>query len=205
MRVLPSLPCHIFTAVVGVILLLGIGCHHGPVPKMSNEPIGKYEFGQSRAALIAVEDEIRTATPAQLETIEQRLLAVLESSDATYEAKDFACRMLRQMGSPKSVPVLAELLYDENLSDMARFGLQGLPFPEVDKAFRKALKELNGDNRIGVIGSIAVRGDRKAVSQLARLAKSEDPALARASIAALRRIGGEEASRALSSLNANNE
>ena len=205
MRVLSSFPPQILAAMVVVILLSGTGCHHGPVQKVSTDPIGTYEFGQSRKALIAVEDEIRTASPAQLEDIEMRLLAVLESSNATYEAKEFACRMLRRMGSRQCVPVLAELLYDEDLSHMARFALQGLPCPEVDEAFRKALKKLEGDMQIGVIGSIAARGDQKTVSQLARLAKSEDPALARASIAALQRIGGEEADRALSRLNADNQ
>jgi len=99
----------------------------------------KYEFGQSRTNLYAIEEEIRASAPKTYGQYEDKLLALLNASGATYEAKDFACRMLRIVGSEKCVPVLAELLADEKMSHMARYAIQGFPFSSVDEAFRNAL------------------------------------------------------------------
>ncbi len=187
-------------AAVSIAVVFSMGCQHGTVGAVQDDPIASYEYGQSRTALTAVEAEIRDATPQQMAAIEDRMLNLLKSKSSTYEAKDFACRMLRRMGSEKCVPTLEKLLYCEKLSDMARFALQGLPYPEVDAALRKALKKLDGDYQIGVIGTIGQRGDAKAIPELAKLARCQDPAVARASISALRQIGGIEATRALEGL-----
>ena len=77
-----SLYSRLFTLIVMVILLCNLGCHHGAKPEMSPDPIGGYEFGQSREASVMVEEEIRAAIPPQVKEIEVRLLAVSESPDA---------------------------------------------------------------------------------------------------------------------------
>ncbi len=164
---------------------------------MSAEAVCGYEHGQSRTALTAIEANTRIATPAQREIIEAVMLKVLECPKATYAGKLFACRMLRRVGSGKSVSTLAKLLGDEKLSDPARFALQRLPSPKVDTAFQKALKKLDGNLRIGAIGSVAHRGDRKAVSQIAKWLDADRNDLAHASIVALGQIGGSKAAAAL--------
>jgi len=160
--------------------------------------IESYDFGKSRKALAAIEEQIRNTPPAALGPIEAKLLNALNSPRTTFAGRQFVCRLLRRIGSAKSVPTLAKMLSDKELSHMARFALQFMPAPEAGDALRKALNTLTGDLKVGVVGSIAQRGDRKAVPQIAKLINSPDPKLARAAVSALGRIGGAEASAVLS-------
>lgn len=189
---------HIATIIPLVLVLTCVGCQHGAHKSVESDPIATYDFGQSRKALTSVEAEIRTASPEGLNAIEARMVDILKSKDATYAAKEFSCRMLRRIGTEKSIPVLEKALYDEQLTDMARFALQGLPSPQVDKAFRKAVQKLDGNCRIGVVGSIAARRDQGAVPILAQWVNCQDKALSEATVIALREIGGMEAEIALS-------
>jgi HEAT repeat protein len=156
-----------------------------------------YDFGQSRKELTAIEGEIRNTPPGEYGQIEDRLVATLESPQATFACRQFVCRMLRQIGTGRSVPALSGFLSDEKMSDMARYAMQGMDSPEVDKAFRKALKELKGEMLVGVIGSIAQRRDLGAVDELARLVNDKDPQAAAAALSALGHIGNEKAAKAL--------
>ncbi len=158
----------------------------------------KYDFGQSRKDLIAVEEEIRTASPAKRKLIEDKLLAGLISDQATFAAKQFICRMLQQVGTEKSVPVLASLLTDEKLSHMARYALEPMPYPQVDVELRKALDKAPGETKIGIISSMGNRGDKKSVDSIAKNIKSEDKQLVSAAISSLGHIGGSEAAKILS-------
>jgi len=141
--------------------------------------IVNYRFGDDREDLLAVEAAIRAATPEQSKEIEKRLLAILKSPDAAGDAKQWVCRMLRQIGTEESVPALAELLTNKDLSHMARYALERMPYPAVDEAFRAALGKTSGNVKVGLIGSIGVRGDRKAVAELAKLAAESNDAAVR--------------------------
>ena len=158
-----------------------------------------YDFGQSRKALSAIEQEIRQADAAARKAIEGKLLAVLKSSEAKFAPKQFACRMLRRVGTCKSTPVLAKLLPDKKLSHMARYALESLNCPLVNPALRKAMGEVKGNLLIGVVGTVGARRDEKAVAQLAKLVSDKDAGVAGAAINALGRIGGAEATKALDS------
>lgn len=164
---------------------------------VSIDEIKSYGFGTSRKALTTLEENIRNASEGQQRQIEQQMIKLIQAEDATFEAKQFACRMLRRIGSEASLRVLGRLLRNEELSNMARFALQGMASPKVDPILRKALDELEGDLRIGIIGTIAQRGDQKAVRLIARYLGSEDKNLARTAISALGQIGGAGAARAL--------
>jgi HEAT repeat protein len=161
------------------------------------EAIAEYDFGKSRRALAAIEEEIRNTPPSTFPQIEVKLLKALESPNITYAGKQFVCRMLRRVGSAKSVPALSKMLADKELSHMARFALQFMPAPEAGAALREALPKLDGDLKIGVIGSIGQRGDRQAVPQIAPLITDNNTKIARAAIESLGRIGGPEAVKAL--------
>ena len=76
--------------------------------------------------------------PLPAEGNESQLLAVLNSDVELFE-KAKACQRLAIIGTSKSVPVVAKLLADPNLSHYARFALESNPSSEVDKAFRQAL------------------------------------------------------------------
>ncbi|MBI5397416.1 MAG: hypothetical protein HZA91_19130, partial [Verrucomicrobia bacterium] len=159
-----------------------------------------YDFNQPRATLAAIEDEARAADAAKRAVIEKKLLAALANPQATYAAKQFVCRMLREIGSDACVAPAAALLTDEKLSHMARFALQGNPSPKVDAAFRDALPKVKGALVIGVMDSIGRRGDAKAVPALAKLAAGSGADTARAALLALGQIGNADARAALAKL-----
>jgi len=162
------------------------------------DDVVKYEWAQPRTPLATIEQEARdAATPAARAAIETKLLKALADPGATYECKQFVCRMLRRMGSPACVPALAKLLADEKLSHMARFALQDLPGDEAGAALRDAMDKLSGKLRVGVITSLGERRDAKAVPALAKLASGADVELAHAAIGALGRIATADAAKAL--------
>lgn len=166
----------------------------------------KYEFDAARTAFSQIEEEIRTASseglkPEKSREVELRLIEILQSTSATEAGKQFACRMLRRVGSAASVPALASLLPHDTLTDAARFALQGHPSEEAGIALREALGKLEGEKRIGIIGSLAQRHDAKAVPLIAGYLESDDPGLAKAAISALGTLGTDEATGALMKAN----
>jgi len=130
---------------------------------------------------------------------EAKLIAVLRSTDASHKEKVDAFRGLSFIGTKDAIPALAALLGDEKLSHMARYGLEPIPDPAVDEAFRAALGTLNGKPLVGVIGSVGVRRDTKAVDLLTPLLKDSNPDVARATARALGSIGNSAAAQALHS------
>jgi len=159
--------------------------------------IENYDFGKSRKALAAIEEQIRSTPVSAYGPIETRLLKALKSPKTTFAGRQFVCRVLRRVGSARCVPALAEMLSDKELSHMARFALQYLPAPEAGEALLGALDTAKGDLKVGIVGSLGARGERKAVPQISRLISSSAPQLAYAAISALGRIGGPEAAKAL--------
>jgi len=135
--------------------------------------------------------------PPATEEAEAKLLAVLTSDDASREEKATACRRLAVVGTRKAVPVLAGLLGDEDLSHMARYALEPIPDPSVDAALRQALGKVKGRPLVGVVGSLGVRQDAKAVPLMAPLLGSLDADVAHAAARALGSIGTPEAVKAL--------
>jgi HEAT repeat protein len=127
---------------------------------------------------------------------EARLIAVLKS-DAPRKAKADACRELARVGTRESVAPLAALLSNEELSHMARYGLEPIPDPAVDAALRDNLEKVKGRLLVGVIGSIGVRRDPKAVAPLVKRLGDPDPEVAQAAARALGRIGTLDAVTAL--------
>lgn len=125
---------------------------------------------------------------------EAELLEVLRS-DASVEEKSAACRQLSRIATKESVPTLASLLGDETLSHMARYALEPIADPAVDEALRQALDTVSGRPRLGVIGSLGVRRDTKAVDPLAKLL--DDVECAAAAARALGSIGTPDAAQTL--------
>ncbi len=130
---------------------------------------------------------------------EAKLIAVLKSSATPLEKSD-ACRELARIGTRAAVAPLADLLGDEKLSHMARYGLEPIPDPAVDEALRDAATKLKGRPLIGVIGSIGVRRDAKAVEFLAKELKDSDTDVMQAAARALGSIGTATAAKALESI-----
>jgi HEAT repeat protein len=127
---------------------------------------------------------------------EAQLLAVLKSDAGGFE-KATACRELSRVATKQSVPVLATLLGDEKLSHMARYALETINDPSVDEALRGALGKVSGRPLQGVIGSLGVRRDAKAVPAIAKLLTAADAGVAQAAARGLGQIGTADAAQAL--------
>ena len=169
-------------------------------PGSFGELLGKiktYDFNKSRADLVTISDMIRAASgKPEMKGMEKQLDEFLKS-DATYAAKQFVCRELRVVGTEASVPALAGMLTDEKYSDMARYAIERIPGDAVDNALRQALPKAGGNAKIGIVNTLGVRGDKKAVSLLAGLIADSNQMLAGAAVASLGRIDDPAATETL--------
>jgi len=162
------------------------------------EALKTYDWGTDRKPLMPL-DEAVIAThgdAAACKDLETRLAAVLKTN-ASRAAKDYVCRKLMMIGTAQSVPALAPLLADKDLSHMARYALERIPAPEAAQAMRDALPKLSGAPKVGVIGSLGVRRDAASVPALAAALGDADKAVVCAAAGALGRIGSVEAAKAL--------
>ncbi len=162
------------------------------------EKISEYKYGKSREPVTELTDIIRDSydSPEALRKIEARLVEFLQS-DATLDSKQKICRRLSIIGTEQSAEVLGDMLTKPATSDMARYALERIPGEKIDKVLRAALENTAGKVRVGIINTIGERRDEKAVDELAKEAKSQDPMVSTAAMVALGKIGGERAARIL--------
>lgn len=134
--------------------------------------ITKLDHGSERAFATTVQGMVINAEPAQRPVMEGRLLKALERPGCTEEGRMFICRMLALIGSAAAVPALSTLLQEPATADAARYALEPNPDPAAGAALRAALSKLNGDAKIGLIGSIALRGDTAALDVIAAIQRN---------------------------------
>ena len=159
--------------------------------------ISTYQYGQSREPLTQVEDWVRENLKSpELSQVIANLLADLLATNATKDCKQFVCRQLAVIGTEKNVPALAALLASADTADMARYALQRMQAPSVDAVLLSAL-EGAGDAATGIINTLGERRAVAALKTLAALVTSDNAKIAEAAIAALGKIGGRKASKAL--------
>lgn len=127
---------------------------------------------------------------------ESDLIAVLKS-DVPKADKAIPCKQLAIYGTEKAIPALAPLLADEELASWARIAIEAIPGPAAEKALRDAMDEVEGRLLVGIINSIAVRRDQRAVEALIEKLDDSQGAVASAAAVALGHIGGEKAAEAL--------
>jgi len=127
---------------------------------------------------------------------EPGLISILRSS-ASFVEKNAACAQLKRVGTSQSVPALAALLTDDQLSHAARYALESLPGPEAETALIQALDQAAGLNRLGIIQSLGARGEPRAIPALSKTLNHADPGVRAASATALGQIGGLQAVAAL--------
>jgi acetyl esterase/lipase len=111
--------------------------------------------------------------------------------------KALACKRLAVYGQSDAVPALAPLLLDEQLASWARIALEAIPGHAADKALRDAMDKARGRLLVGIINSIGVRRDARAISALAARLKDPNAEVASAAAVALGHIGGDKAIRTL--------
>jgi hypothetical protein len=125
------------------------------------------------------------------------LLGLVKDPKSTVFQKAIACKKLAFVGGREAVHPMAALLSHPQLSCYARFGLEPNPDPSVDEVLRAALPKLTGRLKVGVINSIGVRKDAKALDALTKLIDDSDAEVAGAASASVGMIGGLQAARAL--------
>lgn len=156
-----------------------------------------FDWGADAAPLQPIDDAVIAShgdAAARLD-LEKRLAALL-GGGTSRAVREYVCRKLAVIGTASSVPALAALLSETEHSHMARFALERIAAPEAADALRKTLSSLQGDLRIGMISSLAGRGDAASVPLLAALLAGESRT-ACAAAEALGRIGSPEAAQAL--------
>lgn len=126
-----------------------------------------------------------------------KLIEMLKDPGSTMFQKAKACQRLATIGTKEAVPALAALLGDDKLGTYARFGLEPIPDPAADDALRDAMKGLKGRLLAGVVNSLGQRKDPKAVEPLSKLLYGSDAEVAQCAAAALGRISGPQAAKAL--------
>lgn len=162
------------------------------------EALKTFDWGADYSALTPIDDAIVAAhdDPAAREELAASLAEVLKT-DASRAAKDYVCRKLMIIGTAAAVPVLAELLPQQDYSHMARFALERIPAPEAAQALRDALPQLDNPLKIGVLSSLGVRQDAASVAAIAALLSDSDAAVARAAAYALGALRTADAAQAL--------
>ena len=114
---------------------------------------------------------------------EQQLITVLQS-DSSLTKKDAACARLKRIGTDQSVPALAALLTNEQLSHSARYALESMPSAKAGEALTEALGKTSGLTEVGIINSIGFRCEQGAVPVLAKLLTDQDAQVAAAAATA---------------------
>ena len=125
------------------------------------------------------------------ESDEGRLIDTLKSG-ATVQEKDAACKRLKEIGTARAVPALAACLTDDALSHPARQALQCMPGPEAGEALMAALTQTSGMNLAGIIDSLGIRREVKAIPALSGLLSGSDTVVAASAARSLGRIGAAD-------------
>ncbi len=154
--------------------------------------ISTYKSGDGRELLAEIEEMVRQSQYNDADRAGMaKILVTSLAGDATNDAKAFACRQLWLIGTPAEVPALGNALKDPALSHMARYALQNMESPEVDKVLIAALDGTEPSVQIGVINSLVMRKSPGALDAIKPLRKSKDKAVAAAAKHAIGRLEGK--------------
>jgi len=166
--------------------------------ELALEALKTYDWGTDPKVLLPIDEAVVTTygNAGARQDLEAKLAACL-TTGVSRDAKDYVCRKLMVIGTAESVPTLAGLLTDKDLSHMARYALERIPATEAAQALRDGLAKVSGATQVGVIGSLGVRRDTASVPALAALLNNADASVARAAAIALGDIGTAEAAKAL--------
>jgi HEAT repeat protein len=161
--------------------------------------IRDWESGGDAGPMNFIIDAVMSAQkkPDQREALADRLAGLLAADDTTFDCKRFAASNLQVIGSEKQVPLLAPLLLDEKRSHLIRYAFQATPGAAIDKALIDALPHAGGEVFIGIVNTLAARGNTEVTAQFAQLVSGNAMETAIAAVEALGRLGTEQAAESL--------
>ncbi len=191
------------TKTFGTILALGCAAMMAiPASALTADEllqqIATYEYGKSRVPLLVAEDWVRMYIDKDRERrgIAHALEGLL-SGNTTMDGKQFVCRQLAVIGSEENLPALEPLLLDARTADMARYAIQRMQGAKADAVLLNALDNADSVSIPGVINSLGDRRTAAALKPLSKLATGDDHVVAECAIAAIGKIGGKDAAKAL--------
>ena len=121
--------------------------------------------------------------------IQPGLLGAVADPDTSVYDFQLMCKRLGVYGTPEAVPAVASKLGDPEKCQAARNALEEMPFEEALAALRNSVGMLDDPVlKAGVIDSLGMRRDAKAVDILLPLLDSPEPLVADAAMFALARI-----------------
>jgi len=157
-----------------------------------------YEYDHSRDWLPEFQDFMKKAYgDPQVRSATEEMLIDFVQSDAPVAGKQYVCRVLGNIGTEASVPVLSKALSDKNLTETVLLALEKIPGHQAERALIKGVGSEDDEIKAAVINSLAFRGVNDAVPQIASCMKSRNRTLVLASVDALGTIGGKKAAEAL--------
>ncbi|MEK7795409.1 MAG: HEAT repeat domain-containing protein [Candidatus Hydrogenedentota bacterium] len=151
-----------------------------------------YEPGADAAALERIEAASH-GNSAERGALEERLAGVLASKGSTPGAKDFTAKQLNRIGTSACIPKIAPLLLNADTADLARYVLERMEGGAATDALLSALSKTRGAVRVGILHTLGERGDSSSVARIKQLTGNGDPAVMRAAMIALGKIGGQDA------------
>jgi len=161
------------------------------------EKLKTYQFGDSRAPLSDIESLVMQTIEENDKKMMASRLGELLDSEISFAARQFICQQLRVIGNEEQLPVLTQLLIDNEYYNIAIFALETNPSPEVDKILLNSLSQLDGEQKIAVINALGERGAGNSIKVLTPLLSDAEERIVEATALALGKIGTAEASQAL--------
>ena len=163
-----------------------------------------YDYGKDLTPLFIIEAVIDQSSndPKLRQSVTDRIVALVQNPKTKLSVKQFLCRQLERLATPKHMPLLRKLFDDPVTQEFARRVLEKVPGDEAAAVLRGGLAKCKGRTLIGCVNSLGVRRDPKAVADLAKLVTAKDAAVGQAAARALGKIGTTEAATALAKVKA---
>ena len=151
---------------------------------------GKFVDGNPSEPLKFIESKAVESleNPQLRDSLEEKILSSLGTANSR-RGKDFLCRMLRIMGTKKSIPIMKTLLSDQESGHMARYVLASMQFEEAGAALHQSLNTVQDKLKQGIIDSLGDIRYEKAVPDLIKLL--DTASVANNATRALGLIGGD--------------
>lgn len=177
------------------------------VAKRFDAPTGDEQY-QARIELNRLVAQATLPGKGDCAAVTQILVAAMQSPDTSKEASKYLIRALARIATVEAVAPLAKIMAgpDPRLKEEARAALSWIPAPQAVAVLEGALaKTTDPREKIALIEALATPRVASAVPLLAPMILDADPALARAAMTALARIGGPAAVTALTTAQANSK
>ena len=160
---------------VALILSAGVQADDEAAIRKTIESMQVFEYGQSTQNQIELERWIKKThnDPVLRGLLERGILDALKSETTSLAAQSFFCKKLSRIGSEDALPVLGDMLLQDETTQMACYALKTNPSPHANQILRQALDKVQGTSRVAVINLLGERRDPESVEALHELVSPE--------------------------------